>query len=167
MSKPPNVVFLDFDGVICTHRACAAVGDPGGTLSYLDPIACQLVKRLCTENNARIVISSSWRILYDRLSIEAILNAACAGLGHLMWSDDVFWKTRGWVHSDDDTHTSDRGREIQHWIANNLTNFNHLVILDDMADMRPLQDHLVRCDLYDGIGYKQYVAANQLLRAWP
>lgn len=165
MSKLPNIVFLDMDGVICNPRACLAMGNTGIS-SYLDPVACMLVKRLCTENNARIVMSSAWRGMYDKQSLEAILNAACPSLGDLILEDAVWWKTRSWVHSDD-VNTSDRGREIQHWIFNNMTRFNNYVILDDMADMRPLQDNLVRCDVYDGIGYHQYMSAEKILKAYP
>lgn len=166
MSGLMNVCFLDFDGVICTPRACFAVGDTGVS-SYLDPIACLLVKRLCVENNARIVISSAWREMYDKRSLEAILGAACPGLGELIVSDEVWWKTRSWVHSDDDSNTSDRGREIEHWIFNNMSKFNNYVVLDDMHDMRPLQDNLIKCDVYEGMGYSQYIAAEKILKAYP
>jgi hypothetical protein len=141
------------------------MGDDG-VASYLDPVACMLVKKLCLENNARLVISSAWRLEYARASIEAILSAACPGLGVLVWEEGDWWRTRGWVYSNDDS-TSDRGREIQEWIMANATRFNNFVVLDDMADMRPLQDNLVKCDVYEGMGYAQYKQAEVLLKAWP
>lgn len=153
-SKLQNIVFLDIDGVLCTPRACVATGNTGLS-SYLDPVACMLVKKLCVDNNARIVISSSWRSTYDQLAVRAILNASCPSLGDLIVDDKDWWCTRSWVHSDDDD-TSDRGREITHWIYNNAYKFNNLAIIDDMADMRPLQESLIRCDVYDGFGYRQY-----------
>lgn len=165
MSKLPNIIFLDMDGVLCNHRSSAAAGNKGIT-SYLDPIACLLVKRLCIEHNAQIVMSSAWRGMHVKHSMEAILNAACAGLGDLVLQDDKWWRTREWVFSEDREDTSDRGREIQHWI-NNALPFNNFVILDDMADMRPLQDSLVRCDVYDGIGFREYNKAKEILSAWP
>jgi hypothetical protein len=61
------------------------------------------------------------------------------------------------------TDTSDRGREIKNWIDNHETKFNNFVIIDDMADMRPLQESLVRCDIFDGIGFRQYEAAKSML----
>lgn len=161
-SKLPNMVFLDIDGVLCTPRACVASGNTGMS-SYLDPVACMLVKKLCVDNNARIVISSSWRSTYDQQAMRAILNAACPALGDLIVDDKDWWCTRSWVHSDDDDNTSDRGREITHWIYNNASKFNNLVIIDDMADMRPMQGSLVRCDVYDGLGYRQYSEAEAML----
>ena len=162
-SSLPNILFLDIDGVLCTHRACVATSNTGLS-SYLDPIACLLVKNLCLDNNARIVISSSWRSTYDQLAMRAILNSACPALGDFTLDDIVWWCTRSWVYSDDNDNTSDRGREISHWIYNNYYKFNNLVIIDDMADMRPLQESLVRCDVYDGLGYRQYQDAYRMLK---
>lgn len=162
-SKLPNIVFLDVDGVVCNARACIAMGNTG-VASYLDPVACMLVKRLCTENAARIVMSSVWREMYNKHALEAILNANCPGLGDLILPDELWWKTRSWKHSEDSSVTSDRGRGIEHWLFNNTSRFNNYVILDDMCDMRPLQDRLVRCDLYDGIGYRQWQAADKILK---
>lgn len=166
MSDLINIVFLDMDGVLCNPRACVAVGDTGIS-SYLDPIACMLVKRLCEKNNAKLVISSAWREMYNKRSFEALLGAACPGLGDLIIQDEVWWKTRSWVYSDDNGNTSDRGREIEHWIFNNMSRFNNYVILDDMADMRPLQDNLVKCCTYDGMGFFQYKSAEKLLKSYP
>ena len=162
-SKLPNIIFLDMDGVLCTVRACLATGNTGAGYSYLDPIACALVKRLCDECNAKLVISSAWRILYDRLAMEAILSAACPNLGRYIWQDSSHWRTGDWAYEEGITETSDRGREIKLWIDEHETEFNNFVVLDDMADMRPVQDSLVRCDFYDGFGYHQYNAAARLL----
>jgi len=162
----PNVIFLDIDGVLCTPRACTGMRSTG-IQSYLDPVACMLVSRLCEENNAKIVMSSMWRDMFAKDAMEAILNAACPNLGDYIWQNHVWWKTRSWVYSDEDGKTSDRGREIQHWIENNIDRFNNFVVLDDMADMRPVQDSLVRCDVYDGMGFKQWQAADEMLKAFP
>jgi hypothetical protein len=160
-SELPNIIFLDFDGVICNPRACIATRDTGGVFSYLDPIACLLVKRLCEDNNAKLVISSSWRILYDRFSIRGILDAACPKLGSFMYSDDK-WCTPS--HNGGNGYEFGRGREIHSWIRNYSTEFNRFVILDDDSDMEPYMDSLVKCETYDGIGYHQWHKAEQILR---
>lgn len=167
-NKLPNIIFLDMDGVVCNLRACIAMGNDGVS-SYLDPIACMLVKRLCVDNNAQIVMSSAWRDMYDKDAMMAILNASCPGLGELILQDPKWWKTAPWVHCDNEREreTSDRGREIENWIFNNSSRFNNYVILDDMDDMRPLQDNLVRCSTYDGIGFFQYEAAGKILKVFP
>jgi hypothetical protein len=165
-TKLPNIIFLDMDGVLCNPRACLAVGN-NGMYSYLDPIACLLVKKLCEECNAKLVISSMWRHHYNKDAMEAILNAACSKLGNYIWNSDIWWKTADHSFTDFETQssTSDRGREIKNWVDNHQTKFNNFVILDDMGDMRPVQDSLVKCCPYDGIGYLEYHNAQKILMA--
>lgn len=153
------------DGVLCNPRACIAVGNTGAGYDYLDPIACMLVKRLCEEYNAKLVISSAWRQEYSREAMKAILSANCPNLGRFMWYDTPHWRTDSMAYEIGVTETSDRGREIKKWIDQHETQFNNFVILDDMADMRPLQASLVRCCPYDGIGFFQWQAAGKILRA--
>lgn len=164
MNTRPNVIFLDMDGVLCNERACLAVGNLP-PYSYLDPIACLLVARLCKVHNARLVVSSSWRQEYsERVLMEAILNAACPNLGSYLWVSHQWWRTTAAAPMDEDWQTtSSRGREIRNWIERHPDKFTNFCILDDMADMRPYQDSLVQCHPYDGIGWHQYHAAAALL----
>lgn len=165
-TKPlPNIIFLDMDSVLVTPRACLATGNTGGGYSYLDPIACLLVKKLCEECNAKFVISSAWRILHDLSAMAAILSANCPNLGNYIWCDQVWWKTSHHIHAEPFDNTSDRGREVKHWIDNHETEFNNFCILDDMNDMRPLQDSLVKCDCYDGMSWQNYFDAEKMLMA--
>lgn len=164
--KLPNIIFLDFDGCLVTNRACLAMGNTGGCFSYFDPIACHLVKRLCEQCDAKIVISSAWRIIHDRTSIAAILGAVCPNLDRYIWNKDEMWCTPRYIPpANEFDKTSDRGREIKHWIDCHPEDFNNFVIIDDMANMRPLQDNLVKCELYDGLGWHQYYAAEKILMA--
>lgn len=91
MSRP-NIIFLDFDGVICNPETCVAVGDVGTVASYIDPVSAGLVKRLCEEYNCKIVISSSWRLEYDQYALQGILNASCPKLGWYMYTDEK-WRS--------------------------------------------------------------------------
>jgi hypothetical protein len=162
MSKP-NVIFCDCDGVLCNPRACIAVGDTKNIYSYLDPIACLLVKKLCEETNSKLVISSSWRKYHNsRKEFSSILNAACPQLGHFIWDDPIDWRT-----PDHNGCTGDkfgRGREIASWVKTNNGCFNNFVILDDDSDMEPYMERLVKCDSYDGIGFMNYKDAKKLLQ---
>ena len=165
MNKLNNIIFLDIDGVLCTPRACAAT-DNTGMSSYLDPIGCQLVKRLCEDNNAKIVISSAWRLTYDNIAMRAILNAACPSLGDFILTDEKLWKTQNFVISYDNEGSSERGLEISGWIYNNAATFNNFVILDYLPDMMPLQDSLVQCNYNDGISYMNYIDADKILKQY-
>lgn len=162
--QKPNIVFLDMDGVVCTPRACVAMGNTGLGYSYLDPIALMLVKRLLDECNGKLVISSAWRQMYDRYAMEAILAAACPNLDRYFWQCNEHWRTTNCAYENGVTDTSDRGREIKVWIDKHETKFNNFVILDDMADMRPVQHALVRCDPYDGMSLENYKTAKRILQ---
>ena len=159
----PNIIFLDFDGVICNPRACLAVRN-NGMYSYLDPIACLLVKRLCEDNNAKLVISSSWRIIHDREGIKGILSAACPGLGEYVWDSATWWKTTSAVFQNDVHGGCGRGMEIKHWIDNHYAEFQHFVILDDDSDMEPLMESFVKTDAYDGISFMNFLQAEKILQ---
>lgn len=165
MSKP-NIVFLDFDGPICNHRASLSVQEDkwGSGMDYLDPIALGLVKRICEEHNAKIVISSSWRTDYNLLGFQTILGAACPGLGKFVYNDQHHFRTVSWVFSEEQRiYVSDRGVEIQQWLLDNEGEWNNFVVIDDMADMRPVQDHLVKVDCYEGFGFHAYMQAKKIL----
>lgn len=161
----PNIIFLDMDGVLVTPRASLAAGEVVEKCSAFDPVACSLVKRLCERHNAKLVISSAWRHVYrSREAMEAILNAACSGLGDLIWQHNSDWCTPIHVWTEEYNNTSDRGREIHSWVmGSNETKFNRFVILDDMFDMRPLQDSLVQCNYYNGFGWFEYQKASDIL----
>jgi hypothetical protein len=158
VSKLPNIIFLDFDGVICNPATNLAVGD--NTASYIDPVSCGLIKQLCIEFNCRIVISSSWRILYNQYAIQAILGAACPALGRYMYSDDR-WKTGS--RKGCTLEERGRGKEILDWINTYSTEFNNFVILDDDSDMEPLLDNFVKTDCYDGFRFAHFLKARDIL----
>lgn len=157
MSKLPNIIFLDIDGVICNPETCIAEGEIAG-YNYLDPVSCRLVKRLCEEHNCRIVISSSWRKLYDQYALQGILGAACPSLGHYMYTDDR-WKTA--------SLSGCRGNEIKAWIDKYSSEFDNSVILDDDSDMEPLMDNFVHTDAFQGFRLKDFIKACEILKGKP
>jgi hypothetical protein len=155
VTKPlPNIIFLDFDGVICNPETCIAEGEIAG-YNYLDPVSCRLVKRLCEEYNCRIVISSSWRKLYDQYALQGILGAACPSLGHYMYTDER-WKTP--------SLGTERGQEILQWINKYSAEFDNFVILDDDSDMEPLLDNFVHTDAFQGMRLRDFIKAAEILK---
>lgn len=148
-----KIVFLDMDGVLCTHRACIAVGDRG-IFSYLDPIACLLLKRLLDKTGAKLVISSTWRNFHTLEGFQAILSAACPGLGtYILYNEDM-WRT------DDDGPR--RGNEIARWLEKR-NDIEEYVILDDDSDMEHLIGRLVKCPGHDGFSFQNYLDALAML----
>jgi len=158
MNKP-NIIFLDFDGVICNPETCISEGEKCG-YNYLDPVSLGLVKRLCEDYNCRIVISSSWRKLYNCCAIQGILGASCPSLGTYMYTDDR-WKTP--CHNGMDGNLFGRGREILEWVNKYSAEFNNFVILDDDSDMEPLMDSFVQTDAYQGFRMRDFIKAVKIL----
>ena len=155
MSKLINIIFLDIDGVLCNPRSCLAVGNSDRGYTYLDPIACLLIKKLCDECNARLVISSSWRMWFDKSAMAAILNANCLNLGDMILDDHKFWRTKNL--------NAFKGKEIEDWIKNSALNYINFVIIDNNNDIGNLSWAHVKTNAYDGIGYMNYLNAKKIL----
>lgn len=157
-----NIIFLDMDGVLCTPRACIASGN-FGCWSYLDPIACLLLRRLCEDFDCKLVISSTWRLGdINYLSFASILNAACPNLGSYVLRSDTEWRTAQSLrnYSDPDNR---RGAEIKDWLKRNDLITKMFIILDDDSDIAPYGDYHVKCDCYDGLTFQAYIKARALL----
>ena len=158
----PNVIFLDFDGVICNPTACVAMNEQGG-FSYLDPVAVNLVKRICVETNSKLVISSSWRLGRNLDFFQSILSAVCPSLGNYVWNHQENFRTVSHVFSNDEEYRCNRGIEIKEWVDRHVDDINDFIILDDDSDMEPLMDKHIKCDVYDGLGFSGYLKAINML----
>lgn len=155
-----KLIYLDFDGVICTDRACEAIGETG-TNTYLDPIACKLVEKLITKFDAKVVISSDWRTKHSKSEIFNMLKSA----GHRVIADSIHsrWATPDFIRNPE---PSSRGHEIEASLVEISTHesVEAYVILDDVSDFIEYQmPYFVECDQHDGMGYRQYVKAERIL----
>ena len=122
-----KIIFLDIDGVL---NVMLHDRDKYGSLFH--PQFVYNLKRIIDKTEAKIVISSSWRMS----GLETMQN---------MWKDrdlpgeviDITpdgWNLykRGLVHRD-----YDRGHEIEHWL--NTNDVEAYVIIDDDMDMLEYQ----------------------------
>ena len=57
-----KIVFLDIDGVLCTPKSHPAFDTRNGLIESWDLTAVQLIRRLCIDANAKIVVTSVWRL---------------------------------------------------------------------------------------------------------
>ena len=121
-----NIIFLDIDGVIVTHRSSfKGVRRPDST-------ACDMIVSLCTDYNAKIVISSVWR----KQSLENIISA----YNHQCWQKLYTFLHTNWRTSD--SNTSFRGDEIKEWLDHNQV--DNYIIFDDDSDFQDAQkSHLI------------------------
>jgi hypothetical protein len=149
--KAINVVFLDIDGVLLSGGDAAdneqafnanyeyikkKLGARMRTLDMFDigatarfnPIAIENLKLLCMNYQAKIVISSMWRIDNDKV-------ASMYKLTHLfkLWDLDHF------IIDVTPTMFGSRAKEIQKWLDTTEHEVSSYVILDDIDDDLSMQ----------------------------
>lgn len=146
-----NIIFLDIDGVLnCQlffeQRQKDIIADyeqQPHPMNMLCSERIKLLNDLCTEIDAKVVLSSTWRI--SGLDYcEAALNV----MGATFKIIDVTPMSRQGV----------RGLEIQNWIKDNepivgkYYDYNTYVIIDDDSDMLLNQrEHFFQTDNYSGL----------------
>lgn len=168
-----KVIFLDVDGVLNTNeyiiKQCNE-NPKGKYFAYeaqfkFDPIVMNNLRDIVIDNNAMIVISSTWRVsqkefekwkqginptlrdrTIDRHWIELIRNLNEYGI----YNNRIIGVTPILYN---EPFLTPRGKEIKEWLKNNMTmNINSFVILDDDTDMEDLTiTHLSKCFATNGI----------------
>lgn len=139
-----NLLFLDIDGVL---NSIEFSGD-------IDPKAITRLNQIVAATDAKIVISSYWRIClgYEqtcRRLIKAGLEAEIVGETSAL-----------------DGSGENRAIEIQDFLDNNPA--ERFVILDDCSlyptHIGPLNEHLVRTDFFTGLTDEDVLSAVCILR---
>lgn len=136
------IVFLDFDGVLNTR---SSVHDG----VHLESDKVVILNKICKIIKAKIVISSSWRIIYTLDEIRLLLERT--GLK----GTDVIGVT---PVSEDDF----RGDEIKTWLENNPV--DRYVIIDDTDAFHHYQKKVhIQCDPYVGLTEKNAYDAVKII----
>lgn len=137
-----NVVFLDIDGVL---NSSASLSDG----VHIVPDKVIMLRRLCTQVKAKIVISSSWRIAHSLQEIRTVLRAAglygIEVIGVTPISGDGF-----------------RGKEIESWLANNDYVSQYVIIDDDSDFMEYQKPRFVQTNDATGLTYREIDIATDL-----
>jgi hypothetical protein len=140
------IIFLDVDSVLNSPRwfdsaeykalkeqyaNCKGYSDAEFLYhTHFDPKQVQMLKEILEKTGARIVLSSTWRLLDITREAFAMNRAAIPNLEELWIGNTASLK-------------GDRGEEIDQWIHSN--NFSGpFVILDDWNCMEPHMDKLVQ-----------------------
>lgn len=141
------IIFLDFDGVLCTMRQAVAEGDYG-LLGNIDPVAIRFLDNMCNQYPIKVIISSSWRIGEQYGFFDAIFKAARAfNISKSLYYTD--WAT--------DRLSGIRGLEIEDWLKRNNDIVKDYLILDDESDMLDYQmTRLVKTDSMNGVLLDNY-----------
>ena len=153
-----RVIFLDIDGVL-NNTQTRDNRTPTATEKLpipLDAVCVARFNRLVAESEAKVVISSSWRLFarYEDLGPALLRHGVVADIigetpdlvNNAPWLEA--WRTREGAPFA--YERMERGREIREWLAAHpeVTEF---VILDDCSDMAELKPWLVLTDPIDGL----------------
>ena len=169
-----KILFLDVDGVLNSERSfraakgrlavCENQDDPYYrkiTKCTIDPVACALIDRICSEGGVKIVISSTHRKHFnDGPEKLAQLNSYFQFLG--LSTEIVGWTDSLGVPGDTQEERASfyaclKGHEIQKWLDEH-PEVTHYAIIDDSSDMLPEQlQNFVRTNGMDGMSTKNYL----------
>lgn len=131
-----KIIFLDFDGVL--NRL-----NDGESLLYLSKECVENLNVLIERSEAKIVISSGWRIPYSISNLRQILiNAG------FKYPRCVIGTTPDLIRKPRETC---RGEEIDLWLKKTNKDVDSFVIIDDEDDMEPFMDCLVQTDCNIGL----------------
>lgn len=135
-----KIIFLDFDGVLVTRDEIIAthnwaVNHGGVRKEFLRGECVDILNKIIERTGAKIVVSSSWRMIHDISSFMSIFKEnGCIG--------EVIDLTPKWKFVREKPGViagchENRGQEIQQWIDDNVVNKTDFryIIIDDDSDM--------------------------------
>ena len=136
-----NIIFLDIDGVLNSHRKLIEVYNkthkPHSGYNYpFDEICLNNLKRLVEVTNSKLVITSTWR--KDKEGRDTLIKA----LKEYQLDQSIIGYTP--------ILNQPRGIEIQAYL-NTLEHHPNFIILDDDTDMESLIDYLVKTNISVGL----------------
>lgn len=150
-----KVIFLDFDGVLNSHRfweECAERGlTPRETSDQLDPEAIKQLNRIVQATGCHIVVSSTWRLCKGTDTIE-LLQACLRSYGYKGSVLGMTPQDRACDWHDSPCSEGHRGGEINQWlIEQSYLPVRRFAIVDDDGDMGQYKDRLVKTSMSDGL----------------
>lgn len=129
-----KIIFLDIDGVL-NHHASLAEG------IHLVNSKCALLRHVCKVTDAKIVVSSTWRLGMVDINAFNQMVWRCGGPYRAIIAYTPHIATAG----------SMRGQEIEEWLLHN-DNIHNYVIVDDDSDMLDYQKrYFVQTDMRTGL----------------
>jgi hypothetical protein len=138
-------LFLDVDGVL----NCAYTSDRCGKYIGIDDRKVELLRKIIDATDAKIVLSSTWRLGYTRYgeSLE----------GHRQYLNEKLAKQGLSIYSQTDDlsiHGKNRGQEIDDWLSKH--DVDEWVVLDDEYfydfSFYNIMPHWVQTDYYSPSG---------------
>src|SRR5579875_2015565 len=151
-----RVIFLDFDGVLNSLQFVNYYRRYNGRYPDIQKqfckVACANLQLLLDEiPDAKIVVSSRWRIRKDPQDLKSLLHSM-AGVDPARVID----RTTNFGGRP-------RGHEIADWLEKH-SEVKSFVILDDDSDMDPVMDYLIQTSALNGLTMKDAQMARDILR---
>jgi FMN phosphatase YigB (HAD superfamily) len=153
-----KIIFLDFDGVLCTVRSHVAQGSaaPRGVMEALDREGVGLLNALMVQHrqSVRAVISSTWRLIHEPQWIENHLRRYGweGQLHHAEWATPQLSR-----------HESSRGAEIADWLSRHPEVERYVIIDDNPNMLESQQPFFVRTVATDGLSWNNFLQAMSIL----
>lgn len=144
-----RVLFLDIDGVLNSSAYLAANpgafdrGGPDGYLSMFDPTACARLQVVLTVTGAKIVISSSWRIVHKIDEIRGYLAAKGVTAEVIDFTPSGGYDLGGYNDFPTDAKLTCRGAEILAWV-DARPELESYAVVDDNSDMDGVRERFVQ-----------------------
>lgn len=157
-----KIIFLDFDGVITNLESKYCLNNE----------KMELVKRICDETNAKIVITSSWRYIDVKNTLKSIEESGRENDPFILADYVIDITPRFHFKYNDEYVNIHRGEEIQYIIDKykyrykkySIEQITNYVILDDDTDMLLWhKDHFIKTDTYKGISEADMLKAIEIL----
>ncbi len=166
-----RILFLDIDGVLNSWKHFKAQSkrsmrkakgkakiealDRSDPHWMIDSNAVALLNEIVEHTNCKIVISSTWRILWDLEKIQEVLKRH--GFG-----GEIIGKTDNHVILPVGVLKYERGYEIDQWLSQHPET-SRFAILDDNSDMAHLIDQLIQTTIAKGLEPKHVRKVIKLL----
>lgn len=157
-----RIIFLDFDGVLNNQLWYVRNNGQRGQ-DDLDPESIGFLNNLIAATDAKVVVTSTWRLGRTVEELQAILDRNG-------FKGEVIDKTKD-MREGENSHSILRGNEILCWIKDHPVeigrgywNYNDYVIFDDDTDMLYWQkDNFIPIDPYVGLTPVGVYRAKQIL----
>lgn len=132
-----KVLFLDIDGVLNSHRSAAAFGgfpfDISAHRARFDEVAIALVRNICRQAGAVVILSSSWRNDTNWLDIGKALDLP------------IVDRTPSLLGS--------RGTEIGRWLSGHPEVECYAIVDDDPDMLAEQQPFFVKSNPFEGLSW--------------
>lgn len=166
-----NYIFLDIDGVLNSQDYVLSHIDED---CRIDKSKVKLLAKLVKKYDARIILSSSWRIRFEDNGEISKSNHSAAVLLKTLFNQyniDIFGKTKNGIgNNGKDIWYYDQGQraeEIREYINTNLTENDNYIIFDDEDYGKTLKEfgkHFIQTTWQKGLTEKSIKEAEYVLQ---